>query len=117
MRGFMGGGEGPGRYDASYERQGQDYPLPYVRWTEKRNMEEFLRLAAQQSLRLEGLITHRVPLEEAARAYEIIMDPSQSSLAALLNYPAATDAGPGPQPASRIDVNRDEAAASEIGLS
>src|SRR5579864_3780322 len=60
---FMARAYGPGSYDASYERQGQDYPLPYVRWTEKRNMEEFLRLAAQKSLRLEELITHRVPLE------------------------------------------------------
>src|SRR6266576_514812 len=88
---FMARAYGPGSYDARYERQGQDYPLPYVRWTEKRNMEEFLRLAAQKSLRLEGLITHRVPLEEAAKAYEIIMDPSQNSLAVLLNYPAAAD--------------------------
>jgi predicted dehydrogenase/threonine dehydrogenase-like Zn-dependent dehydrogenase len=112
---FMARAYGPGSYDASYERQGHDYPLPYVRWTEKRNMEEFLRLAAQQSLRLEGLITHRVPLEEAARAYEIIMDPSQSSLAVLLNYPAAADAVPVPQPASRVEVNRAEVGGSEIG--
>ena len=34
-----------GSYDANYERKGQDYPLPYVRWTENRNMEEFLRLS------------------------------------------------------------------------
>jgi predicted dehydrogenase/threonine dehydrogenase-like Zn-dependent dehydrogenase len=113
---FMARAYGPGSYDASYERQGHDYPLPYVRWTEKRNMEEFLRLAAQQSLRLEGLITHRVPLEEAARAYEIIMDPSQSSLAVLLNYPAAADAVPVPQPASRVEVNRAEVGGSEIGV-
>ncbi len=113
---FMARAYGPGSYDASYERQGHDYPLPYVRWTEKRNMEEFLRLAAQQSLRLEGLITHRVPLEEAARAYEIIMDPSQSSLAVLLNYPAAADAVPVPQPASRVEVNRAEAGGSEMGV-
>ena len=113
---FMARAYGPGSYDASYEHQGRDYPLPYIRWTEKRNMEEFLRLAAQQSLRIEGLITHRVPLEEAARAYEIIMDPSQSSLAVLLNYPAAADAVSVPQPASRVEVNRAEVGGSEIGV-
>jgi predicted dehydrogenase/threonine dehydrogenase-like Zn-dependent dehydrogenase len=112
---FMARAYGPGSYDASYERQGQDYPLPYVRWTEKRNMQEFLRLAAQKSLRLEGLITHRVPLEEAAKAYEIIMDPGQNSLAVLLNYPAAADAVSVPR-ANRVEVNRAEAGGSEIGV-
>jgi predicted dehydrogenase len=79
-------------------------------------MEEFLRLAAQKSLRLEDLITHRVPLEEAAKAYEIIMDPSQNSLAVLLNYPAAADTISVPQPASRVEVNRAKATGSEIGV-
>ena len=72
---YMARAYGPGSYDASYERLGQDYPLPYVRWTEKRNMEEFLRLAAQGRLQIEGLITHRFPLEDAPKAYEVIMDP------------------------------------------
>jgi threonine dehydrogenase-like Zn-dependent dehydrogenase len=35
---------GPGRYDPEYEERGHDYPLPYVRWTEKRNIESFLEL-------------------------------------------------------------------------
>ncbi len=113
---FMARAYGPGSYDASYEHQGQDYPLSYVRWTEKRNMEEFLRLAAQQSLRLDALITHRVPLEDAAQAYEIIMDPSQSSLAVLLSYPAAADAVSVKRPASRVEVNRAEVGGSEIGV-
>ncbi len=43
---YMSRAYGPGSYDASYEKQGRDYPLPYVRWTENRNMEEFLRLVA-----------------------------------------------------------------------
>jgi threonine dehydrogenase-like Zn-dependent dehydrogenase len=34
---------GPGRYDPSYEEKGNDYPVGYVRWTERRNMQEFLR--------------------------------------------------------------------------
>jgi predicted dehydrogenase/threonine dehydrogenase-like Zn-dependent dehydrogenase len=115
---FMARAYGPGSYDASYERLGRDYPLPYVRWTEKRNMEEFLRLAAQGRLHIEGLITHRLPLEEAAKAYEIIMDPAQSSLAVLLNYPAAADAVSvtTPRSAARVEVNRVESAASEIGV-
>ena len=95
---------------------GPGLSFSYVRWTEKRNMEEFLRLAAQQSLRLDALITHRVPLEDAAQAYEIIMDPSQSSLAVLLSYPAAADAVSVKRPASRVEVNRAEVGGSEIGV-
>ena len=95
---------GPGSYDASYERQGRDYPLPYVRWTERRNMEEFLRLSSQGRLQIEGLISHRFPLEEAPKAYEVIMDPAQNSLAVLLKYPAAEDAAQ-PKAAARVEVN------------
>jgi len=115
---YMARAYGPGSYDASYERMGQDYPLPYVRWTEKRNMEEFLRLAAQGRLQIEGLITHRFALEDAPKAYEVIMDPTVSSLAVLLKYPAAdiSNSGAATQPARRIEVTRAAAATSEIGV-
>ena len=43
---FMSRAYGPGSYDPAYEKQGRDYPVSYVRWTENRNMEEFLRLVA-----------------------------------------------------------------------
>lgn len=63
---------GPGRYDAAYEQKGRDYPIGYVRWTETRNMEAFLRLLAERKVNLEPLITHRFPLEHAQSAYELI---------------------------------------------
>ena len=87
---FMSRAYGPGSYDPAYEKQGQDYPFSYVRWTENRNMEEFLRLIACRRVQVEQLITHKFPLEQAARAYETIMDPSSGSLAVLLRYPAAS---------------------------
>ena len=87
---FMSRAYGPGSYDPVYEKQGRDYPVSYVRWTENRNMEEFLRLVARGHVRLEPLVTHRFPLEDAAQAYQTIMDPSSQSLAVLLRYPAAT---------------------------
>jgi polar amino acid transport system substrate-binding protein len=63
---------GPGRYDANYEERGQDYPLGFVRWTENRNMEAALDLMAQHKLNVGALITHRIPVDHALRAYDII---------------------------------------------
>jgi predicted dehydrogenase/threonine dehydrogenase-like Zn-dependent dehydrogenase len=83
---YMARAYGPGSYDPVYEKRGQDYPLPYVRWTENRNMEEFLRLVGEGSVRLEPLITHRFPLERAPEAYQKILDPASGTLAVLLEY-------------------------------
>lgn len=63
---------GPGRYDSSYEEEGTDYPAGYVRFTEGRNIEEFLRLLASGRLDLSDLITHVFPFEQAGAAYEMI---------------------------------------------
>ena len=95
---FMARAYGPGSYDAAYERGGQDYPLPYVRWTENRNMEAFLQLVASGSLRLDPLVTHRFALDDAPRAYATIMDASVRSLAVLLQYPS-----PAPSPVAAPD--------------
>jgi predicted dehydrogenase/threonine dehydrogenase-like Zn-dependent dehydrogenase len=109
---------GPGSYDPAYERQGRDYPLPYVRWTENRNMEEFLRLAAQGRVQIDPLITHRFPLEDAPKAYEVILDPSVSSLAVVVKYPAADLAAPLAefQPRRRVEVNAPATGSSAIGV-
>jgi len=85
---FMARAYGPGSYDPVYEKQGQDYPINYVRWTENRNMAEFLRLVSLGRIQLGPLITHQFPLDDAAKAYETIMDASSGSLAVLLSYPA-----------------------------
>jgi len=81
---------GPGRYDAQYEERGVDYPIGYVRWTERRNMQEFLRLVATKAVKLDKLITHRYPVAEAERAYEIITGKTpQNYLGILLTYDEA----------------------------
>ena len=80
---------GPGSYDPLYEQKGQDYPLPYVRWTENRNMEEFLRLVGRGAVRVDELVTHRYSLDDAPAAYDAIMAPGTTSLAVLLRYPLA----------------------------
>jgi predicted dehydrogenase len=91
---FMSRAYGPGSYDPAYEKQGQDYPFAYVRWTENRNMQEFLRLVSSGRISLAPLITHQYPLEEAAQAYQTILDPASGSLAVLLRYPAADQKDP-----------------------
>ncbi len=89
IRLLMSRAYGPGSYDPEYEKQGRDYPVSYVRWTEKRNMEEFLRLAAAGRLQIQPLITHQFPVEEAPKAYGTLFEPGSSSLAVVLRYPEA----------------------------
>jgi polar amino acid transport system substrate-binding protein len=78
---------GPGRYDPNYEERGHDYPLPYVRWTERRNIESFLELVGEKRVNVERLTTHRFRIEDAERAYELISgDSTEPYLGVLLNY-------------------------------
>ena len=78
---------GPGRYDPSYEENGVDYPIGYVRWTEGRNMESALQLMAEGKLKVQSLITHRIPIEQAASAYEIITGKKKETfLGVVLTY-------------------------------
>lgn len=82
---------GPGRYDPAYESEGHDYPLPYVRWTEARNMQAFLDLIAAGRITPAKLVTHRFPIAEAEAAYAL-MDSDEPYLAILLTYPEAAPA-------------------------
>jgi predicted dehydrogenase/threonine dehydrogenase-like Zn-dependent dehydrogenase len=77
---------GPGRHDPAYEQSGQDYPLPYVRWTEQRNMEAFLALVAEGKVTPKRLVTHRFPIAEAERAYQLL-ESGEPHLAILITYP------------------------------
>ena len=83
---------GPGRYDAAYEQKGIDYPIGYVRWTETRNMEAFLKLLADRKLDLHPLITHRFPIARAHSAYDLITGKTQEPfLGVLIAYPELAD--------------------------
>ena len=63
---------GPGRYDSLYEEKGVDYPIGYVRWTENRNMQEFLKMVSEKKVNVKRLIDHIFPIEEAEKAYETL---------------------------------------------
>lgn len=81
---------GPGRHDPSYEEQGIDYPIGFVRWTEQRNFEAVLDMLAAGRLDVRPLITHRFAIDRAAEAYDLITG-GGPSLGVLLDYPAAEE--------------------------
>lgn len=76
---------GPGRYDSAYESDGRDYPPAYVRWTAQRNFEAVLEMMRSGRIRVDPLITHRIPFERVREAYELL-DSGQPSLGILLDY-------------------------------
>jgi predicted dehydrogenase/threonine dehydrogenase-like Zn-dependent dehydrogenase len=77
---------GPGRYDPEYEEKGRDYPVGYVRWTEKRNMEAFQTLIAFGKIDLSFLTTHVFKLEDASKAYDLILNKTEPYLGILIEY-------------------------------
>lgn len=86
---YISSSYGPGRYDANYEEHGVDYPIGYVRWTENRNMAEYLRQVADGHVRLDPLLTATYPLDEATEAYNALSDPNTKPLMVLLSYPTS----------------------------
>ncbi|HLA85457.1 MAG TPA: bi-domain-containing oxidoreductase, partial [Thermoguttaceae bacterium] len=109
---------GPGRYDSNYEEHGHDYPVGYVRWTENRNLEAFLDLVAGGGVRPEALTTHRFPITEADKAFELILTGNEPYLGVVLDYPevegpAATDR------LARIELGRSTppSGAESVGVS
>lgn len=76
---------GPGRYDQDYEEGGRDYPYAYVRWTENRNMTEYLRLLASGSFDLGPLLQGVYPIERVEEAYAALQAPERP-LMVLLDY-------------------------------
>lgn len=86
---------GPGRYDEDYEQRGKDYPIGYVRWTEKRNFETILNAISKKQINVQDLITERVSLYDYLQIYG---DMGKGSIASILEYPVQ-------------DINRSETVA------
>ena len=84
---------GPGRYDANYEEGGVDYPIGYVRWTEKRNMEAYIRLLESAKVKVAPLINRIVSVEQAGSAYEMLKTSDKKPLMVILSYPEASKEG------------------------
>lgn len=78
---------GPGRYDPEYEIEGRDYPIGYVRWTERRNLACFLDLVARGRVDVEPLITRTAAFDDAVETYQRLKDGELKAVAVLFRYP------------------------------
>lgn len=102
---------GPGRYDPIYEKQGLDYPIGFVRWTEQRNFEAVLDLMARGLLNVKPLITHRFGFDQALEGYAVIQSPNAMGI--LLQYEPqhsspVTPAEETPTPRVSVTKNNEE---------
>ncbi|MFB7653411.1 MULTISPECIES: bi-domain-containing oxidoreductase [unclassified Streptomyces] len=79
---------GPGRYDPEYELEGRDYPIGYVRWTERRNLACFLDLVARGRVDVEPLVSHTADFDDAVETYRQLKDGGLKAVAVLFRYPA-----------------------------
>lgn len=75
---------GPGRYDSSYEIEGRDYPIGFVRWTEQRNFDAVLGLMSDGLIDVESLTTSRNNFDAADAAYAALQDGGQIGI--VLEY-------------------------------
>ncbi|MFJ8942687.1 bi-domain-containing oxidoreductase [Streptomyces sp. NPDC102395] len=78
---------GPGRYDPEYELEGRDYPIGYVRWTERRNLACFLDLVARGHVDVEPLVSHVADFDDAVETYQGLKDGELKAVAVLFRYP------------------------------
>ena len=80
---------GPGRYDDNYEMHGVDYPYPYVRWTERRNMQEYLHMLSEGKVKFACLVAGNYPQNKADEAYRALNSGEERPIAVLLTYAVA----------------------------
>ncbi len=102
---------GPGRYDPEYEEEGRDYPIGYVRWTENRNMREYLKLLAEKKIDLSNLCNTSFDIDHASEAYEALGREGDKPLLVLLSYPRREDAL-----IRKVTVNRTDPKPGKIGV-
>ncbi|MCI0385668.1 bi-domain-containing oxidoreductase [Streptomyces sp. CNQ085] len=100
---------GPGRYDPEYELEGRDYPIGYVRWTERRNLACFLDLLARGRVDVEPLVSHTADFDDAVETYRSLEEGALKAVAVLFRYPGGAerpertrDAGKAPAPAVAV---------------
>lgn len=96
---------GPGRYDTNYEEKGIDYPYAYVRWTENRNMSEYLRLLSIGAIKLEKLINAKFCIEDVNLAFEALKSKGDKRLMVILDYKNNLDDSQDYKKSKKIHIN------------
>lgn len=82
---------GPGRYDPQYEAGPADYPYAYVRWTEGRNLAEFVRLTAEGRANVDPLVTQIAPVGKCVQAYEELAKAPSNHIGLVFDWGEMTD--------------------------
>ena len=103
---------GPGTGDPTYEEDGLDYPVGYVRWTENRNMQAFVQMLTDGTIDLEAMVSHEFEIDEAKEAFDLVTEKSgRPSLAVLLRYPASSK-----PPERRIELRPSKPVEGSLGI-
>ncbi|MFJ2582317.1 bi-domain-containing oxidoreductase [Kitasatospora aureofaciens] len=97
---------GPGRYDPEYELEGRDYPIGYVRWTERRNLACFLDLLARGRVDVEPLVSHIADFDDAVETYQRLKDGDLKAVAVLFRYSEPAGEGKAEAPAVAVPAVR-----------
>ncbi|MFD8080759.1 bi-domain-containing oxidoreductase [Kitasatospora sp. NPDC059722] len=103
---------GPGRYDPEYELEGRDYPIGYVRWTERRNLACFLDLVSRGRVDVEPLISHIADFGDAVETYRRLKDGELKAVAVLFRYPGPEAEGTAEAPVVAVPAVRVETRAA-----
>ena len=77
---------GYGRYDPNYEIKGFDYPFKFVRWTENRQMELFLKMLEYNRINVKKLVSKVYKIDDIAKAYDRIMNISSDTMGIILDF-------------------------------
>lgn len=101
---------GAGRYDEEYENKGHDYPIAYVRWTEKRNFETILQTIASGGLNVKALITEEVELKDYNEIYGDMR--KRGSIASIIKFPEQ----PNVNRVVNVEGNKFSAGKGKIGI-
>jgi len=103
---------GAGRYDKQYELKGTDYPIGYVRWTENRNMMEFVKLLGNSKVKVDRLISNTFTIDQIKEAYQSLVENPGENIAAIFNYFHEEKV----VPVSRIEVHPGTVISGKIGV-
>jgi predicted dehydrogenase len=111
---------GPGIEDPTYEAEGCDYPIGYVRWTVNRNMACFLQLLSEKKMEISSLITHRFPVDRAPEAFDLITSSKHQTIGVVLDYgqeggPSSEEGSTSISPASKAPESTDLPRVAIIG--